>query len=335
MRTVVIAEAGVNHNGSVDLAKALVDEAKRAGADFVKFQSFRTAALAARTAPKAAYQRKTTAVKQSQYDMLRALELSPAAHRALIAHCRAKRIGFLSSPFDHRSADLLAKLGVTHFKIPSGEITNHPLLRHIALKHKPIILSTGMSTLGEVEDAVRVMREVGNGRITLLHCVTEYPAPYDQVNLRAMLTLKAAFGLPVGYSDHTPGIEITLAAVALGAEIIEKHFTLDRTLPGPDHQASLEPTELQAMIAAIRNVEASLGDGRKRPAKSELRNLAVARKSLVAAHAIRKGETLTRSVVVIKRPGHGIQPLDLDKILGLRATAPIQADEVITWGKLK
>jgi N,N'-diacetyllegionaminate synthase len=335
MRTIVIAEAGVNHNGSLDLAKALVDEAKRAGADFVKFQSFRTAALASRTAPKAAYQRKTTAVKQSQYDMLRSLELGPAAHRALIVHCHARRIGFLSSPFDHRSVDLLAKIGVTHFKIPSGEITNHPLLRHIASKHKPIILSTGMSNLGEVEDAVRVIRDVGNRRVTLLHCVTEYPAPYDQVNLRAMLTLKAAFGLPVGYSDHTPGIEITLAAVALGAEIVEKHFTLDRTMPGPDHQASLEPKELQAMIAAIRNVEASLGDGRKRPTTSELRNIAVARKSVVAARAIRKGEVLTRSALVIKRPGHGIQPVDFDKVLGLRAVTPIPADEVIMWSKLK
>lgn len=335
MRTVVIAEAGVNHNGSLDLARALVDEAKRAGADFVKFQSFRTAALASKTAPKAAYQRKTTAARQSQYDMLRALELSPVAHRILFAYCRVKRIGFLSSPFDEQSADLLSRLGVSQFKIPSGEITNHGFLRHVALKRKPIILSTGMSTLGEVEDAVRVIKDAGNRRTTLLHCVTEYPAPYDQINLRAMLTLKTAFGLPVGYSDHTPGIEIALAAVALGAAVIEKHFTLDRTMEGPDHQASLEPAELTNMVRAIRNVEASLGDGRKAPAPAELRNLTVARKSLVAARAIRKGEAITRSKVVVKRPGTGIQPVDLEKVLGLRAATAIPADEVITWSKLK
>jgi N,N'-diacetyllegionaminate synthase len=334
-RTFIIAEAGVNHNGSLEIAKRLVEEASRAGADCVKFQTFRAEALTSRSAGKAAYQQQTTGGEGTQYEMLRSLELSEDDHVALLACCRAQGIEFLSSPFDEGSADLLDRLGVAAFKVPSGEVTNHAFLRHLAGKGKPLILSTGMSTLAEVAEAVEVILGAGTGQLSLLHCVTEYPAPYQEVNLRAMLTLKKAFGLPVGYSDHTAGTEIAVAAVALGASIVEKHFTLSRDMQGPDHRASLEPQELGAMVQAIRHVETSLGSGVKEPAPCELKNIAIARKSVVATRDIGAGERLTRENVAVKRPGDGIRPVDLDKVIGLVATRHIAVESVVTWDHLK
>jgi N,N'-diacetyllegionaminate synthase len=333
-RTFIIAEAGVNHNGSLDLAILLIDAAKASGADAVKFQTFRANLLATRTAHKAAYQDRTTAKEESQLEMLRRLELDGEAHKGLIKHCNEIGIQFLSSPFDLQSADLLETMNLPIFKVPSGEITNIPFLRHIARKGKPIILSTGMSTLGEVEEAVGVLQEAGAKELTLLHCVTEYPAPYDEVNLRAMLTLRQAFGLPTGYSDHTPGIEIALAAVALGAEVIEKHFTLDRSLPGPDHAASLEPAELKQMVTAIRHVEDSLGTGIKRPAKCEVPNISVARKSVVAARALPAGHKLEEADMDIKRPGNGLAPKSLPSLVGRTLRAALDEDEIIHWDHL-
>ncbi len=331
----IIAEAGVNHNGSLDVARRLVEEAARAGADCVKFQTFSADKLAGRSAPKAAYQSERTGSAGSQYEMLKSLELSEADHRVLMSYCQELDVVFLSSPFDEQSADMLAELGVPAFKIPSGELTNHGFLRHVAGKNKPLIISTGMSTLGEVAEAIGAIEMTGNRQIYLLHCVTQYPAPFDEINLRAMRTLARAFGYPVGYSDHSPGIEIAVAAVALGAQIIEKHFTLSRDMPGPDHRASLEPEELATMVDAIRNVERALGNGVKAPAPCEMENIAVARKSLVAVRDISAGERITEENVAIKRPGDGIQPKDLDKALGLRAATDIAVDSVITWGHLK
>ena len=332
--TYIIAEAGVNHNGSLDVAKRLVEEAKRAGADAVKFQTFRAEKLVSRFAGKAEYQKKTTASDESQLEMIRKLELSESDHVELMELCRKRKIDFLSSPFDEESADLLERLGVAAYKIPSGEITNHPFLEHIAGKKKPMILSTGMSSLEEVEEAVAVIFSTGNAALTLLHCVTEYPAPVEEINLRAMITMKEVFGLPVGYSDHTQGIEIAVAAVALGAQVIEKHFTLDRTMPGPDHKASLEPSELLDMVKAIRSVEKALGDGEKKPAPCEVKNMAIARKSIVALKPIGAGEVINKKKIGIKRPGNGIQPKDLEKIIGLKAKRKIGQDEVITWEDL-
>ncbi len=266
--------------------------------------------------------------------MLRRLELDAAAHQRLIDHCRQNGIQFLSSPFDMQSADLLASLGVPLFKVPSGEITNLPFLEHLARKGRPLILSTGMSTLGEVEEAVHVLQSAGADQVTLLHCVTEYPAPYAEVNLRAMLTLKSAFGLPVGYSDHTPGAEIAIAAAALGAEVIEKHLTLDRSLPGPDHSASLEPNELRQMVAAIRHVEAALGTGIKAPAPCELPNLLVARKSVVAARSLPVGHQMKAGDLDIKRPGNGLAPKFLPALIGRTLRSPVEKDEIIKWNHL-
>lgn len=330
----IIAEAGVNHNGSLELALKLIDSAKASGADAVKFQSFRADQLATRSAHKARYQKRTTAGDESQFEMLKRLELDSEAHRKLIEYCKQSGIQFLSSPFDEQSADLLAEMDLPLYKVPSGEITNIPFLEHIARKGKPIILSTGMSTLGEVEEAIGVLKGTGADQITLLHCVTEYPAPYDEVNLRAMQTLKTAFGLPVGYSDHTPGIEVAIAAVALGAEVIEKHFTLDRSLPGPDHAASLEPEELRQMVSAIRHVEVSLGNGIKVPTKSEIPNISVARKSVVAARTLTAGHSLTRSDLAIKRPGNGIAPKLLAALIGRTLSQSIDKDETIQWESL-
>jgi N,N'-diacetyllegionaminate synthase len=334
-RTFIIAEAGVNHNGSIETAAKLVTEAKRAGADCIKFQSFKAKNLLTPAAAKAEYQKRTTSADESQYEMIKRLELSEADHRVLIDRCRECGIEFLSSPFDEESADLLEKLGVARFKIPSGEVTNMPFLNYLAGKQKPMIVSTGMCTLAEVEDAVNVIRSAGNDRIVLLHCVTEYPAPFDQINLRAMETMSQAFQLPVGYSDHTPGIEVPVAAVALGAKIIEKHFTLDKNMEGPDHRASLEPHELKRMIDSIRNVEASLGSGIKKPAACEIPNRAVARKSLVSVRPIKKGSRIAAADIVIKRPGHGIQPKDIEKVIGLEVNRDLQADDVITWDTFK
>jgi N-acetylneuraminate synthase len=329
--TFIIAEAGVNHNGSIDLALQLVDAAHASGADAVKFQTFRADRLATQAAPKAAYQKRKTAAAESQFAMLKRLELDAKAHRLLINHCRKLGIQFLSSPFDRPSADLLVALGVPLLKVPSGEITNLPFLGHLARQSLPLIVSTGMSTLGEVEEAVKVLRTAGAKKLTLLHCVTEYPTPYAEVNLRAMLTLKTAFGLPVGYSDHTPGIEIAVAAVALGAVVIEKHFTLDRSLPGPDHAASLEPAELRQMVSAIRNVEAALGTGLKAPAPCELPNIPVARKSVVATRSLRAGHRLAARDLAIKRPGNGLAPKFLPALVGRLLRTNVAKDEVMTW----
>jgi N-acetylneuraminate synthase len=312
----VIAEAGVNHNGDLGLAKDLADAAREAGASAVKFQSFQAALLATEGAPKAGYQSRATGHQGSQLEMLRALQLDEDAHRALIDHCRAVGVTFLSSAFDAQSADLLERLDVPCFKLGSGELTNLPLLRHVARKGRPMILSTGMSRLGEVEDAVLAIEAEGLRQIVLLHCVSNYPADPGEANLRAMDTLRAAFGYPVGYSDHTLGDEVSLAAVARGACALERHFTLDRTLPGPDHQASLEPEELARWIASVRKVEAALGDGRKAPALGEAATAAAARRSLVAARDVPAGKPLAWDDLTLLRPGTGLPPALLEWVLG-------------------
>ena len=330
----IIAEAGVNHNGSLETAKALVRQAHRAGADAVKFQTFRAEALAAAGLEKAEYQKRSSGAAESQLSMLRRLELGVEEHHELVRFCRSQRIMFLSTPFDEQSADLLESLGVPMLKIGSGELTNLPFLRHVAKKKRPLLLSTGMANLGEVEEALEAVFSTGNRQVTLLHCVTEYPAPPEEVNLRAMHTLRRAFGLNVGYSDHTEGIEIALAAVAMGAAVIEKHFTLDRGSDGPDHGSSLEPPVFAGMVRAIRNVEDALGDGRKRAAPCELKNIPMARRSVVALGAIARGRVITRDLLAVKRPGNGIAPRDLDKIVGLKARRSIPAGKAITWEDL-
>ena len=331
MRTLIIAEAGVNHNGDIDLALRLVASAAAAGADLVKFQTFDAAKLVASNAPKAQYQHYTTDNAETQFEMVRKLQLSRSHHEALIAECRRQHIGFFSTAFDEQSFAMLLELGLDRVKVPSGEITNLPLLRHFGRSGLPVILSTGMSTLGEIESALGVLEAAGTtpDRITLLHCNTEYPTPMQDVNLRAMQTLREAFGLPVGYSDHTAGIEIPIAAVALGACIIEKHFTLDRGSPGPDHQASLEPDELRAMVQAIRHIEMAIGDGIKRPSASESKNRAVARRSLVASRAIRAGDTFDATNVAAKRPGTGLSPMCWDDVMGRTARRDFAADQPI------
>ena len=330
-RTLIIAEAGVNHNGNLDLAKKLIDVAAEAGADFVKFQTFTADSLVTHTAKKADYQKKTTDGNESQLEMLRRLELTPAMHKELIAHCASRNIGFFSTGFDIESVDLLVSLGQNQLKIPSGEITNLPYLRHIGQLGKPVILSTGMAILGEIEAAIDVLEQAGTSRanLTVLHCTTEYPTPMAEVNLRAMQSIHKAFGVAVGYSDHTQGIEVAIAAVALGASVIEKHFTLDRNLPGPDQKASLEPDELKAMVAAIRNIEIALGDGIKRLTPSEAKNKPVARKSLVASNPIKAGEVFSTQNITAKRPGTGISPMRWDTILGRRARRDFALDELI------
>lgn len=330
-KTYIIAEAGVNHNGSLEIAIRLVDSAKFCGADAIKFQTFKTERLVTRSAEKAEYQKRTGSEGDSQFEMLKKLELGEDDFRVLINHCNQIGIEFLSSPFDEESADLLDSLGMATFKIPSGEITNHPFLMHVARKKKPVIISTGMSTLGEVEEAVGIFNTCEPTHVTLLHCVTEYPAPYGEINLNAMHTLREAFKLDVGYSDHTSGIEIPLAAVALGATVIEKHFTLDNAMEGPDHKASLNPDDFRQMVRLIRNVEKAIGDGIKRPAPCELKNIDIARKSIVAAETIKEGEIISQHKLTIKRPGYGIQPKDMNKLVGLQANRMIEKDEVIKW----
>jgi N,N'-diacetyllegionaminate synthase len=331
MSVLIIAEAGVNHNGDFELAKCLIDAAAEAGADLVKFQTFNAERLATHTAPKAEYQTRTTGEAQSQFAMLRQLELSAEMHETLIAYCRKCNIGFFSTGFDIESLNYLASLGADRFKIPSGEITNLPYLRHVGAFGKPVILSTGMATLGEIEAALEVLEAAGTPRtqITVLHCNTEYPTPMQDVNLHAMCSIRDAFGVAVGYSDHTPGIEVPIAAVALGATVIEKHLTLDRNLPGPDHKASLEPYEFAAMVRAIRNIEKAMGDGIKRPSSSEAKNKPIARKSLVAAKPICAGEQFTAENVTAKRPGTGISPMRWDEVMGLVARRDYQKDELI------
>ncbi len=330
-RTLIIAEAGVNHNGDLELAKQLIDVAAEAGADLVRFQTFSANRQVTRTARKADYQTQTTDSKESQYEMLRHLELTAGMHEELIAHCATRNIGFFSTGFDIESVDLLASLGQDRFKIPSGEITNLPYLRHIGQLGKAVILSTGMATIGEIEAAIDALERAGTRRanITVLHCTTEYPAPMAEVNLRAMQSIQTAFGVAVGYSDHTSGIEVAIAAVAMGASVIEKHFTLDRNLPGPDHKASLEPDEFKAMVTAIRNTEVALGDGVKRLTQSEAKNRPVARKSLVASQAIRAGEVFNERNITAKRPGTGISPMRWDEVIGRTAPRDFVADELI------
>ncbi len=326
---VIIAEAGVNHNGNLDLARRLVAEASAAGADAVKFQTFSADLLATRDAPKAAYQRAAGDACESQFEMLRRLELSPQAHRTLLEDCRRRGILFLSSVFDERSADLLETLDAAAYKIPSGELTNLPLIEHVARKGRPLIISTGMATLDEVAAAVAACVGTGNTQVVLLHCVSSYPARPADANLRAMETMARAFGLPVGYSDHTTGNAVALAAVALGAAVLEKHFTLDRTLPGPDHRASLEPPELRGLIADVRAVERARGNGEKRPVEAEMAIAAVARKSLVAARDIAAGTVLTPELVVARRPGTGLSPSRRGEVLGRRAARDIAAGTLL------
>jgi len=330
-KVLVIAEAGVNHNGRLDTAKQLVDVAAEAGADMVKFQTFSADRLVTTSADKAEYQNQTTDASESQHTMIRKLELSREMHEELIAYCRQCKIEFFSTGFDTQSIDMLIELGQKKFKIPSGEITNLPYLRHIGRYANPVILSTGMATLGEIESALEVLETSGAPRsqITVLHCNTEYPTPMIDVNLRAMLSIGKAFGVKIGYSDHTLGIEVPIAAIAMGATVIEKHFTLDRTLLGPDHKASLEPNEFKAMVQAIRNIEKALGDGIKRPSPSEAKNKPIARKSLISATAIRAGECFTEVNLAVKRPGTGISPMRWDEILGRTAIRDFEADELI------
>lgn len=330
-RVLIIAEAGVNHNGDLAMAKKLIDLAADAGADIVKFQTFKAERLVTESAAKANYQTLTTDSRESQFEMLRRLELSEAMHHELVAHCASRRIGFLSTGFDIESVDFLVGLGQEMFKIPSGEITNLPYLRHIGRFGKKVILSTGMATLDEIGSALKVLEQAGTSRsdITVLHCTTEYPTPMHEVNLRAMETIRSAFNVAAGYSDHTEGIEVAIAAVALGASVIEKHFTLDRGLPGPDHSASLEPEELRAMVSAIRNVEQALGNGIKCPTPCETRNKPVARKSLVARRMIYAGEVFSVENITAKRPGTGISPMLWDEFIGRTAQRDYLPDEMI------
>lgn len=330
-QTLIIAEAGVNHNGDLELAKKLINVATEAGADLVKFQAFTANQLVTSTAKKAAYQTQTTDNKESQHEMIRRLELTEDVHHELIAHCKVRNIGFFSTGFDIKSVNLLLSLGQDHFKIPSGEITNLPYLRHIGRLGRSVILSTGMSTMDEIGSALRILENSGTPKksITVLHCTTEYPAPMPEVNLRAMISIRDNFGVKVGYSDHTLGIEVAIAAVAMGATVIEKHFTLDRNLPGPDHKASLEPSELKSMVTAIRNIEVALGDGVKRPTPSETKNIPIVRKSIIASKFIQLGEVFTAENLTTKRPGTGISPMRFDEVLGKNAKRNFAEDDLI------
>jgi N,N'-diacetyllegionaminate synthase len=325
----IIAEAGVNHNGSLKMALELVDIAVKAGADAVKFQTFTAEKVCSPAASKATYQLQTTGIEESQLEMIKKLELPLEAFRELHAYCISNGILFLSTPFDYESADFLEDLGVPAFKIPSGEITNIPFVEHIARKGRPLIVSTGMSTHEEVANAVEAIRAAGNSQLVLLQCVSNYPARPSSINLRAMRTMAESFDVPVGYSDHTTGIEIGNAAVALGACIIEKHFTINCDLPGPDHRASLNPHELAAMVRSIRNIEAALGDGRKRPAPEEMNTAAVARRSLVAAHRIPAGTVVTEDLIAILRPGTGLPPAMRSQLLGQTARRDIEAGALL------
>lgn len=326
----IIAEAGVNHNGSLETARQLIDVAVSARADAVKFQTFKAERLATPDAPKAEYQLLNASATESQYEMLQRLELSEEAHLELMAYCQERGILFMSTPFDEESADFLDELGMAVFKLPSGEITNLPFVEYVARKRKPLIVSTGMAYLSEVETAVQSITTAGNTNLILLHCVSNYPADLRDANLRAMQTMQATFNVAVGYSDHTLGIEVALAAVALGACVIEKHFTLSRDLPGPDHRASLEPEELSAMVRGIRNVEASLGHGRKEPAASEAEIAAVARRSLVAACDLAAGTELTERMIAVRRPGTGLPATMLSQVVGRRLRVPARAGALLT-----
>ena len=328
----IIAEAGVNHNGSIELAKKLIDVAVDAGVDAVKFQTFKAENLVSKNAQKADYQKKNmNDADDSQFNMIKKLELDLDTHKELMAYCKTKNIMFLSTPFDHDSIELLSDLGLEIFKIPSGEITNLPYLRHIGKLNKQVVLSTGMADMGEIEDALDVLIDAGTQKekITILHANTMYPTPMEDVNLKAMITIGNTFDCKYGYSDHTLGIEVDIAAVAMGASCIEKHFTLDKTMEGPDHKASLEPQELKAMVEAIRNIELALGSSIKKPSKSETPNIQVARKSIVANCDIKKGETFTENNLTIKRPGNGINPMRWDEIVGTVSIKDYIKDELI------
>lgn len=325
----IIAEAGVNHNGDINLARQLIDVAYEAGVDAIKFQTFKAEKLVSKTAKKAEYQEKTTGTEETQFEMIKKLELDMSTHEELIAYCKAKGIMFLSTPFDLESIEMLNVLGIEVFKIPSGEITNLPYLKKIAQLDKQMILSTGMATLGEIEDCLQVIRTYSNREPIVLHCNTEYPTPMEDVNLSAMLTIKEAFKCEVGYSDHTSGIEIPIAAVAMGAKVIEKHITLDKNMEGPDHKASLEPHELKNMVQAIRNIEMALGSGIKHPSKSEIKNKEVARKSIVAACDIKVGELFSEDNLTIKRPGNGISPMRWEDVIGKIAKRDFNEDELV------
>lgn len=331
-KTLIIAEAGVNHNGDIAKAKALIDKGAEAGVDYVKFQTFKAANLVTKQAKRATYQDKNTQNNDSQYEMLKKLELSQAVHQELIDYCAQKGVQFLSTGFDIESLEFLAQLGITIAKVPSGEITNLPYLRKVASLFPEVILSTGMATIEEIKDAVKVLTDngVNKDKITVLHCNTEYPTPMEDVNLRAMLHIQQEVGIAIGYSDHTLGIEVPIAAVALGATVIEKHFTLDKTLPGPDHKASLEPEELKAMVMAIRNIEKAVGgSGLKEVSASEAKNKPIARKSIVASKSIKKGDFFTEENITVKRPGMGISPMQWDEIVAKMAKKDFEEDDLI------
>lgn len=329
MSVFVIAEAGVNHNGSLELAKELVDAAKDAGADCVKFQTFVSKNIVSKNAVKAEYQKQQTEPEESQQDMLKKLELSFDEFVELNEYCKSKDIEFMSTAFDFDSIEVLDSLEMGIWKIPSGDITNLPYLIKIAKLNKPVILSTGMSTMEDIRSAIKALKENGVAELTVLHCTTEYPTPFEDVNLRAMNTIKEEFGVKVGYSDHTKGIEVPIAAVALGATVIEKHFTLDRNMEGPDHKASLEPNELKAMVDSIRHIELALGNGMKQPAESEKKNMAVARKSIIASKDIKAGEIFTEENLTVKRPGDGISPMIWFDVIGKSAPRDFEEDELI------
>ena len=331
-KIIIIAEAGVNHNGDIAKAKALIDKGAEAGVDYVKFQTFKAGNLVTKQAKRAAYQDRNTQDNDSQYEMLKKLELPQAVHQELIDYCAQKGVKFLSTGFDFESLEFLAGLGITIAKVPSGEITNLPYLRKVATLFPEVILSTGMANITEIKDAVKVLTDngVSKDKITVLHCNTEYPTPMKDVNLKAMLHIQRELGVPVGYSDHTLGIEVPIAAVALGATVIEKHFTLDKTLPGPDHKASLEPEELKTMVIAIRNIEKAVGgSGIKEVSTSEAKNKPIARKSIVASKFIRKGDLLTEENITVKRPGIGISPMQWDEVIGKTAKKDFEEDDLI------
>lgn len=327
----IIAEAGVNHNGSLEIAKKMIDVAGDCGVDAIKFQTFKAENLVSKFAQKAEYQKLNTSRDESQYEMIKKLELDVNAHRELLSYAKQKKIIFLSTPFDLDSIDMLNDLGLETFKVSSGDITNLPYLKKIGSLNKKIIMSSGMSDLAEIKDAVNVLVKSGTPKsnITILHCNTEYPTPYEDVNLNAMLTIKEELEVEVGYSDHTLGIEIPLAAVALGARVIEKHFTIDKDMEGPDHKASLVPAELKMLVSSIRNLEKAMGDGQKKPSKSEIKNIKIARKSIVAIRGIKKGENFSNDNIGVKRPGDGISPMKWDNVIGLTAKRDFKEDELI------
>lgn len=333
MHTLIIAEAGVNHNGSIDIARQLVDKAVEAGVDIIKFQTFKAEKLVSKSAKQAEYQKKNigSTSDDSQYNMLKKLELSEQDHQELMAYCKKRGIQFFSTAFDLESIDYLHSLNLGLWKIPSGEITNYPYIKKIASYHEPVILSTGMCEMEDISAAMNVLCKNGveRSQITILHCNTEYPTPYKDVNLMAMQQIKKEYQVSVGYSDHTKGIEVPIAAVALGATVIEKHFTLDRDMEGPDHKASLEPEELKAMVSAIRHIEQALGDGHKQISESERKNIAIARKSIVAACPIKKGEMLTEQNLTVKRPGTGISPMRWEEVIGTKAIKDFAEEDLI------